>query len=85
MLYVWGYEEFPIPPAAPTTVSFVKIVAMSVCHGLLFCRKVMSLTKIGEPSSKGNLPRNKDKDKKKRKAEESASVENKQKTVKRVM
>jgi len=45
----------------------------------------MSLTKVAEPSSKGNLPSNKDKDKKKRKDEESASDEDKQKTVKRRM
>jgi len=49
----------------------------NVDHGLLFCRKVISPTIVGEWSSnsKGNRSRNKDKDKdkKKRKAEKSAS------------
>jgi hypothetical protein len=59
-------------------VSFAKVVekAVKVGQGLLFCRKVMSLTEVGEPSW-GNRSR-KDKDKKKRKAEESASDEEKQ-------
>ena len=42
----------------------------NVGHGLLLCRKVMSLTKVGEPSSYSNFKGNrfrKDKDKKKRK------------------
>ena len=57
----------------------------NIGHGLLFCRKVISLTKVGKPSSnfKGNRSR-KNKDKKKRKAEESASDEDKQKIVKRL-
>ena len=48
----------------------------NVGHGLLYWRKVVSLPKVGEPSSKfkGNCSRN-DKDKKKRKAEETASDE----------
>ena len=81
MHYLWGYESFH-PTGCPNNGIIWKGCG-NVGHGLLLCRKVMSLTKVGKPSSnfKGNLSR-KDKDKKKRKAEESASDKDKQKTVK---
>jgi len=62
VLYVWGYEKFSSQRLPQLRYRFLKVVATSVID-LLFCRKVMSLTKFGKPSSKNVRVRTKTKTK----------------------